>query len=320
MDSNHYFYSDGLKLAASLHQPDQPTGELRPGIVLAQGLAGQKEKYRFPEYFARRFVEAGFVALCFEYRGFGDAEGIRRRLVPLERVADTRNAVTFLQQQAGVDPNRIGLFAISYGGAIGAFTAAIDPRVKCFVSVNGIGNGERWLRSLRRLHEWGDHLKRLEADRAQRVLTGKFTYVDSSEEITPVSPAVAEGRKRMIAVTPPGVKWEYGEMTLDSSEAVIEFKPEDLLAFVSPRAVMFVHGTEDTIVSIEESLSMYEKSREPKRLLIVPGARHHDIYLDETGDYVVAETIAWFAEHLKTVPADAEIRAAQRGLPIAGLF
>jgi hypothetical protein len=43
----------------------------------------------------------------------------------------------------------LGIYGTSYGGATVVFVAAIDPRVKCVVSVVGIGNGARWMRSVR---------------------------------------------------------------------------------------------------------------------------------------------------------------------------
>lgn len=320
MDSYHYFYSDGLKLSATLHRPAQDDGRLRPGIVLCQGINGIKEKYRFPEFFARRFVEAGFIASCFDYRGFGDAEGTPGRMIPLERVTDTRNAITFLQQQPGVDPERIGLFGISFGGATAPFTAAIDRRVQCVVAVNGIGNGERWLRSLRRQHEWLDYVKRLRAHRARRVLAGELERVNVAEEIMTASPALYEGRQKMLDAAPPDNRWQVSDQTLDSAEAIVEFRPEEVLQLVSPRALMFVHGEQDTVVPVDESISMYERAREPKRLLLVPDTHHHDIYLGEVADRVVAESIEWFTRFLVTEPPDeAASRAAQRALPLVGL-
>ncbi|MCC7106619.1 MAG: alpha/beta fold hydrolase [Chloroflexi bacterium] len=320
MDSYHYFYSDGLKLAATLHRPDQPDSQLRPGIVLCQGINGIKEKYRFPEFYARSFVEAGFVALCPEYRGFGDAEGIPGRVNPMERVVDTRNAITFLQQQPGVDPKRIGLWAISYGGATAVFTAAIDPRVLAVVSVNGVSNGERWLKGLRRQHEWLEYLERLREARVRRVMTGETEMIDPSEELMTGSPALYRGRERMLDAAPPENRWQLSRQTLDSAEAILEFRPEEVAPSISPRGLMIVHGDQDTVVPVDEAISLYEKALEPKKLIIVPGRGHHDIYLGDVADMLVHESIAWFAEHLiRNVPSADAIRAVQRSLPFVGM-
>ena len=52
------------------------------------------------------------------------------------------------------------------------WVAPIDSRVKCTVSVVGIGNGARWMRSVRRPDEYYDLLERAAADRTRRALEG----------------------------------------------------------------------------------------------------------------------------------------------------
>jgi hypothetical protein len=54
--------------------------------------------------------------------------------------------------------------------------AAVDPRVKCVASVVGIGNGRRWMRSVRRPDEYHDLLKCSAADRVRRVTQGFGHY------------------------------------------------------------------------------------------------------------------------------------------------
>jgi pimeloyl-ACP methyl ester carboxylesterase len=52
-------------------------------------------------------------------------------------VEDVQQAVTLLQQDSQVDPNRIYLFGYSLGGMIGLHAAALDPRIKGVVSISG---------------------------------------------------------------------------------------------------------------------------------------------------------------------------------------
>ena len=124
------FYSDGLRLAGVLTLPDGSGPH--PGVVLCHGFTGIKELIL--PYYARRFAEAGFAALAFDYRGFGESEGPRGRLIPLEQVNDIRNAVTFLEAQPEVDAVRIGLWGTSFGGAHVPYVAGIDERVKAAVA------------------------------------------------------------------------------------------------------------------------------------------------------------------------------------------
>ena len=85
------FFSEGSRIEGDLFLPDGlKPDEQRPGIVLCQGFTGIRSLI-LPDY-ASVFVEAGFVVLTFDYRGWAHSEGPKWRLVPLEQVDDIRNA------------------------------------------------------------------------------------------------------------------------------------------------------------------------------------------------------------------------------------
>ena len=110
------YYSEGARLSAVLYVPDGAgPASRRPGIVLCHGFTGIKELI-LPDY-AQRLAAAGYVALAFDYRGFGESEGERGRLIPSAQVTDIRNSVTFLETLDEVDPEGIGLWGTSYGAA-----------------------------------------------------------------------------------------------------------------------------------------------------------------------------------------------------------
>ena len=143
------FYSEGVKLAGDLFlPPDLKPDERRAGIVLCHGYTGIRTIY-LPDN-AAVLAAAGYVVLTFDYKGWGDSEGPKSRLAPYSRVADVQAALTFLGAQPEADAERLGIYGTSYGGATVVWVAAIDPRVKCVVAVVGIGNGTRWMRSVRR--------------------------------------------------------------------------------------------------------------------------------------------------------------------------
>lgn len=284
------FFSGGYKLKGILEVPEG--ARQVPGIVLCAGYGGIKERI-LPDI-SQKLVDAGNAVLRFDYRGFGESEGPRDRLFPLEQVDDIRNALTFLSQDTRVDGTRLGLFGISFGGGNAAYTAGMDSRVGCAVSLVGFGNGERWLRSLRRQWEWREFLKRLEQDRYKRVCTGTSEVVDRLELMVP-DPLSEKVLEEAVRAFPKA----YFRLSLESAEKIIEFRPEDVVDRVSPRAILFLHAGEDDLVPPDESRSMYERAKEPKRLVILPGVPHYGVYTGEVFRNVMGLAAEWYAEYLE---------------------
>ncbi len=295
------FYSDGLKIAGILFMPDG--AEACPGIVLPQGTVGLKEHYRSP-VICSMLADAGFAALTFDYRGFGESEGLkdrpRNQIVPLEQVQDIRDAITFLAAQPGVDPNRLALFGFCWGGSHSVYVGAIDSRVKCVAEVGGIGDGTRWLRSVRQYWEWREFIKRIQADRIKRVMTGSSEMVRFGE-ILIGSPMAKEGRRRIVEeIAPASPPYHTPDATLQTAERIMEYRPEEVVARLSPRPLLIMHGDADDLT--------------PKRLVVLPGAYHHDVYLDPLFWDVMKIAIDWFRQWL--IPAEGKASGSQERLPL----
>src|SRR3984957_15394546 len=158
------FFSEGVRMEGDLFLPDSlKADERRPGIVLCHGFTGIRSVI-LGDY-AKVFVEAGFVALTFDYRGFGGSEGTKWRLIPMEQIDDIRNAISFFETLPEVDPDRIGLWGTSFGGANAPYAATVDTRIKAVVGQVGFGAGEPFLPAPRRFGERADLLKKVEEDR-----------------------------------------------------------------------------------------------------------------------------------------------------------
>jgi len=287
------FYSDRLRIAALLHAPEAKRGAPRPAIVMAQGMVGRKELFGFPRI-AERFNALGYVALTFDYRGVGESEGERGRLFPQELVEDLRNAVTFLAQQPGVDTGRIALWGTSFGGATVPYAAAVDGRVCAAVSIAGFGDGERWLLGRRTAEERAAFDRRVAADRRQRVLSGKSELVAPSELFAPDAKS-AEVRARVVG-GPPGMDVRTPSVTLESVERILEFRPGSVVERIAPRPVLFVAAEHDTVTPVDGIAEMYRRAREHKRLEIIPGITHYEIYEEPHIGRIIDWTHDWLSE------------------------
>jgi dienelactone hydrolase len=155
------FYVDGgTPLYGKLFFPRGFTTSRRyPAVVVGHGINALSigiEKY------AARFAERGLVALAIDYQSYGfsgsGSDDIRllepdtttddrpvtekaarilykrTNLNNVHEIADFRAAVSFLQGEPGIDPERIGIWGSSNGGNIVTAVAALDARVKAVVA------------------------------------------------------------------------------------------------------------------------------------------------------------------------------------------
>jgi pimeloyl-ACP methyl ester carboxylesterase len=137
------FSSHGIRCAA-WHIP-AGSGALagtagRPCVVMANGFGGTRDTGLLA--YAEPFADAGIGAFVFDYRGYGDSEGIPRQDVSFRRQRqDYHAAIAAARHLPGVDPDRIALWGTSYSGGHVVAVAAQDQRVAAVVSMNPATDG-----------------------------------------------------------------------------------------------------------------------------------------------------------------------------------
>ena len=155
------FYVDGgTPLYGKLFSPNGfKATDRRPAVVVGHGINALSigiEKY------AARFAERGLVAMAIDYQSYGfsgsgsddlrlleadptaDAQPViekrlrvvvkRTNLNNAHEVDDYRAAISYLQGEPGVDPDRIGIWGSSNAGSVVIAVAEIDTRAKAVVS------------------------------------------------------------------------------------------------------------------------------------------------------------------------------------------
>lgn len=285
------FYSEGHKLAGVLYSPERAAaGDNRPAVVLCVGYTYLKEMV-MPDI-AKILTKAGYVALTFDYRGFGESAGPRWRLIPHEQVSDIRAALTFVAAQPQVDPERLAVLGISLGGSHAITVGAIDSRVEAVVAIEPMGDGERWLRSLRRHSEWLDFVTQLATDRARRVLTGESERVDPLDIVLPDPDS-----KAFLAAVSQEFPQMQCELPLETADAILEYSPESVIDQLDPRPLLIIHGDNDRLVPAEESVLMIELAGDSAWLELVPGMGHFDWVLPNSPGFArVTELVMDFLE------------------------
>jgi fermentation-respiration switch protein FrsA (DUF1100 family) len=131
MQTAFTFSSEGARVAGVLHQP---TSSARGVIVLTGPFTSVKEQAAsaYAEAMARR----GYAALAFDHRHFGESEGEPRQLEsPAHKIADIKNAVTALQENARTRGLPVAAIGVCAGGGYMARATAEEPRIRAFAGV-----------------------------------------------------------------------------------------------------------------------------------------------------------------------------------------
>jgi hypothetical protein len=242
---------------------------------------------------AEYFVSRGMAALRFDHRGFGESTGTKWRLLPMEQVEDTRSALTWVSGHPQVDPARLGLYGTSFGGANAIVTAALDPRVAVVATCVSVGNGKAWMRSLRRNWEWIEFQKQIEKAKLHRVRTGEGTWVDS-DVIMPPDPESHRWHLQVIQEFP---ERRY-QLPLETAEAILEYRPDEMVGRIAPRPVLFMVVENDLLVPNDQTLELVERAGEPKKLVMLRDINHHDVYSGEPFETTMSNAADWFAQYL----------------------
>ena len=67
---------------------------------------------------------------------------------------------------------------------------------------------------------------------------------------------------------------------------------------VSPTPIMFITTDNDRLVLPEESEEMYAKAGEPKKLVVLNGYSHYEVYEGPAFEEVMAHSLDWFCTHI----------------------
>ena len=163
------YYSEGVPCYGKIFYPKGfDATKKTPAIVMGQGWAGSHVSI---EKYAAAFANHGLVAMTIDYRGWGNSSGHVRLISPVDmgggmekdetrhtiienatvwvkrtkldardQQDDYRNAISFIQGEPGVDPDRIGVWGSSYAGGNSVAVAGQDARVKAIaIQIPGIG-------------------------------------------------------------------------------------------------------------------------------------------------------------------------------------
>ena len=263
-EKNISFTSQGLRLAGVVRWPaGMQSNERRPALVVLHGFGSNKSAENVLGPCAE--IEAmGYITLRFDMPGCGDSEGPRGHLICMEQVQATLDAVSFMAGEPTVQTDAIGLIGSSFGAAVAIYAGAIDPRVAGVISSGGWGHGENKFRGQHPTPEaWADFTEMLAKGRAHREKTGTSLMVPRMH-IVPLPP----GLKRQLV---PGALQEF---TAETAQSMFDFRAEDVVDQISPRPLLLLHSSVDTVTPTDQSLALFAKAKMPTDLHLFGDTNH----------------------------------------------
>lgn len=291
MQKTATFSSDGITLSGVVHIPDDlRAGERRPAIIMMHGFGANKNGG--PEWVCNQFEAWGYVALRFDYRGCGESGGERGRVIAMEEVADARNAVSYMASRRDVIPERIALCGSSLGAGVAIYAAGVDDRVAAVILENGLGSGERIIRSMHTPESWNRFLQLMEEGIRHRERTGASKMIHRFD--------IFEMPKELqVNLTSNDSLMHF---TAETAVSFFMFRPEEMIGKIAPRPILILHSARDRVCNYEEAFSMARHARPPFELHLLDGADH---FMFVNPDPRVAATLHYWLEKYFPVEAAA---------------
>jgi dipeptidyl aminopeptidase/acylaminoacyl peptidase len=279
------FQAAGLTLSGNIRVPDGvKAGEKRGAFLVLHGFGSNKDSSNVMAP-TKVLSELGYVTLRFSMRGCGDSEGEFGRVICLEQVEDTRNALSFLAQHPAVDPNRIAVVGSSFGGAVAVYTGGTDERVAAVISNGGWGDGERKFRGQHKSpEEWARFTKMLADGKEYRARTGKSLMVPRYD-IVPIPPHL----RNNLAVN------SIHEFPAETAQSMYDFRADDVVGKIAPRPLLLIHAANDSVTPTEQSVEMFKRAGQPAELHLFSEVDHFLFAEDNTRVWGVMRD--WLAKY-----------------------
>lgn len=245
--------------------------------------------------FAARFNAAGYGALAYDNRCWGDSDGLPRGEVdPMLQTRDYVDVFNYAAAHPDVDPSKIVYWgsSMSGGNAIGA--AVMNSRIAGLIVQVPFVSGE----VVTRLP--GHPAELLTANRHQGSEIRVPVFPSSAEEVLNGSckavlkdagaiPFMEETTKRGMS---------YAEScTLQSLTNIVLHEPRAYIHRISPTPFLMVVGDRDVTIPTHLQLEAFGKALQPKTLKIIKGAGHFEPYYGQSFE----ENIAAQLEFLKSI-------------------
>lgn len=261
-----------------------------PVIILCHGFCGIRDML-LPA-FAEAFTRAGFSTITFDYRGFGDSQGEKGRLVPEMQIDDILSVVNWARARSGLDAQRIGLWGTSFGGCHVFGAAARDSEIACIVSQMAFADGEEVVTGMMNDIEKEAFLLTLDKMAEKQESTGRELFVSINRVLSDnESKSFFEEYRKAF----PAMDIKIPFLTVRET---LKYKPALNASKVVCPTLVVIAG-HDTVNPPEQGRALFSAAgAKEKQLYEQKNARHYGMYTGEHFDDVIAVQLGWFRKYL----------------------
>ncbi|KRN98861.1 alpha/beta hydrolase [Companilactobacillus kimchiensis] len=255
----------GLKLSGIVYTPVNMKADAKlPGLVVQGPMGATKEQTQ--SLYAQLMAIKGYVTMVYDYSYLGASQGQPRGTEdPNVKASDIKSAITFLSTYKNVDAKHLGAIGICGSGVYLPLEALHETRLNAIVSVNPF----TVIDTVKTAPE-----EEIQAQKDLYEKTGKATRLDLIEPGSEGAEYYFDYKRGAAVNRVEFVSWSQLDwQKFHPTEIVKDLKQPYLMicgenAFTRPGAeVMFKNA-----------------GSENKKLVIIPKARHFDLYDGE--DYV----------------------------------
>lgn len=279
--------SEGTRMSAELFSLKSLAGKKLPTVILCHGWGGVAAQLRRD---AVAFARAGYFAVTFDYRGWGESDSriiltgpapaerpnrrftaevqeVREVVDPLDMTTDLLNAIHWVHGEPQCDTSRIGLWGTSFSGGHVVYAAARDPRVKALVSQVPALDARFVIQT--------------EAER-------KITYEESTRR--------ARGE---IGYPAPRARVLGNLSGAPIRSRFINYAPVEDADKAPHCAMLFIIAEKEELFdNRDHAVKAYERAKGPKKIVSIPKITHYGIYT-EARQQAQQLAIEWFDQYLK---------------------
>lgn len=292
----------GITLAADLYIPKNASGKL-PAIAVSGPFGAVKEQAS--GLYAQTLAERGFITLAFDPSFTGESGGTPRYVAsPDINTEDFSAAVDYLSTRPDVAPERIGILGICGFGGFAVNAAANDTRIKATVASTMYDISRCTANGYFDANDNADARyemrRKLNAQRTEDYLGG--SYARAGGVVDPLPADAPQFVKDYHAYYK--TKRGYHKRSLNSNDgwnttSSLPFINMPIMAYCNEirSAVMILHGEKAHSRYMGED-TFKRLTGDNKKLLIVPGASHTDLY-DNLEKIPFDDIEAFYREYLK---------------------